>query len=245
MSDDDTITRSSGNVFADAGLPDADHQLVRAQLVSRIDDIIRARGLSQREAARILDVAQPDLSNLLRGRFRGYSIERLMRMLTAFDCDVSILVTEKGREPEHPRPLARRSIEVESRAAGFEMTMVEPGRPLLEGDVVDDEEFRLPNTRSVGSAREELKVVSIIAKIPADPHDVDDDAASSRRDHRGRKRQKKGVRTCQRPFFAGCPGSGSQHRSLRRSRIGDRRSRRAARVLDRRRDRCRCWAWPV
>ncbi len=56
------------------------------------------RGLSQREAARILDVAQPDLSNLLRGRFRGYSIERLMRMLTALDCDVSIVVAEKGRE---------------------------------------------------------------------------------------------------------------------------------------------------
>jgi predicted XRE-type DNA-binding protein len=98
MSDDRTVTRSSGNVYADAGLPDADTQLVKAQLVSRIDAIIRERGLSQREAARILDVAQPDLSNILRGRFRGYSVERLMRMLTAFDCDVSIVITEKDRE---------------------------------------------------------------------------------------------------------------------------------------------------
>ena len=98
MDNDRTTTRSSGNVFADAGLPDADTQLVKAQLVSRIDAIIRERGLSQREAARILDVAQPDLSNLMRGRFRGYSIERLMRMLTALDCDVSIVVAEKGRE---------------------------------------------------------------------------------------------------------------------------------------------------
>jgi len=56
------------------------------------------RGLSQREAARILDIAQPDLSNLLRGRFRGYSVERLMRMLTPLDCTVSIVVAEKGRE---------------------------------------------------------------------------------------------------------------------------------------------------
>ena len=98
MSDDHTITRSSGNVFADAGLPDADTQLVKAQLVSCIDAIIRARGLSQREAAGLLEVAQPDLSNLLRGRFRGYSVGRLMRMLTAFDCEVSIVVAEKGRE---------------------------------------------------------------------------------------------------------------------------------------------------
>ena len=98
MSDDRTVTRSSGNVYADAGLPDADTQLVKAQLVSRIDAIIGERGLSQREAARILDVTQPDLSNILRGRFRGCSVERLMRMLTAFDCDVSIVVAEKGRE---------------------------------------------------------------------------------------------------------------------------------------------------
>jgi predicted XRE-type DNA-binding protein len=98
VSDDSTITPGSGNVFADAGLPDADSQLVKAQLVSRIDAIIRERGLSQREAAQILDVAQPDLSNLLRGRFRGYSVERLMRMLTALDCEVSIVIAEKGRE---------------------------------------------------------------------------------------------------------------------------------------------------
>lgn len=98
MSDDETITRSSGNVYADAGLPDADSQLVKAGLVRRIDSIIRERGLSQREAARILDIAQPDLCNILRGRFRGVSVERLMRMLTAFGCDVRIVVAERGHE---------------------------------------------------------------------------------------------------------------------------------------------------
>jgi predicted XRE-type DNA-binding protein len=102
MRDDSTVTRSSGNVFADAGLPDADTQLVKAQLVSRLDAIICERGLSQGEAASILDVAQPDLSNLLRGRFRGYSVERLMRMLTAFDCEVSIVIVEKDRAATIP-----------------------------------------------------------------------------------------------------------------------------------------------
>jgi predicted XRE-type DNA-binding protein len=98
MNQDSAIIRSSGNVFADAGLPDADTHLVKAELVSRLDEIIRERGLSQREAARVLGIAQPDLSNILRGRFRGCSVERLMRMLTAFDCDVSIVVTQKGHE---------------------------------------------------------------------------------------------------------------------------------------------------
>jgi predicted XRE-type DNA-binding protein len=98
MSEDRVITRSSGNVFADAGLPDADTHLVKAELVRRLDEIIRERGLSQRETARVLGVAQPDLANILRGRFRGCSVERLMRMLTAFDCDVSIVVAREGRD---------------------------------------------------------------------------------------------------------------------------------------------------
>ena len=98
MSDETTITCSSGNVFADAGLPDADSHLVKAGLVSRLDDIIRERGLSQREAARIAGIAQPDLCNILKGRFRGCSVERLMDMLTAFGCDVSIVIAQQGRE---------------------------------------------------------------------------------------------------------------------------------------------------
>jgi predicted XRE-type DNA-binding protein len=112
MSDDHTITRSSGNVFADGGQPDADTHLVKAGLVKRLDDIVRDRGLSQRAAATLIGVAPPDLSNILRGRFRGYSVERLMRMLTALGCDVSIVIAEEGRRPATipvgpaPRPKA-------------------------------------------------------------------------------------------------------------------------------------------
>jgi predicted XRE-type DNA-binding protein len=98
MSEESAITRGSGNVFADAGLPDADTHLVKAELVSRLDEIIRERHMSQREAAHLLGIAQPDLCNILRGRLRGCSVERLMRMLRALDCDVSIVVTQKGRE---------------------------------------------------------------------------------------------------------------------------------------------------
>ena len=80
---DTTVERGSGNVFADLGLPDADAHLVKAELVSRIDGIVRKRGITQTEAARLLGLSQPDVSRLLRGDFREYSLERLFRLLTA------------------------------------------------------------------------------------------------------------------------------------------------------------------
>jgi len=91
----------SGNVFADIRLPDAEEHLVKAKLVHKIDEIIRARNLKQAEAAEILGVKQPDISNMLRGQFRGYSIDRLMRFLVALDQDVKITV-EPRRDQSRP-----------------------------------------------------------------------------------------------------------------------------------------------
>ena len=71
------IERGSGNVFADLGRPDAEGHLLKAKLVTRIDAIIRRRGLKQVEAAKLLGLSQPDVSRLLRGNFREYSVERL------------------------------------------------------------------------------------------------------------------------------------------------------------------------
>ncbi len=82
----------SGNIFADLGLPDADEMLLKAQIVVALHRLIAARKLTQTAAAKRIGIGQPDLSNVLRGRFRGYSAERLMRMLTAFDQDVDITV---------------------------------------------------------------------------------------------------------------------------------------------------------
>ena len=84
----------SGNVFADLGLPDADAHLLKAELVTRIDRIIRQRGLKQVEAAELLGLSQPDVSRLLRGSFREYSMERLFRLLTALGRDVNIVIRE-------------------------------------------------------------------------------------------------------------------------------------------------------
>jgi predicted XRE-type DNA-binding protein len=82
----------SGNIFADLGLPDAEDMLLKSQIVVALHRLIKARKLTQTEAAKRIGIGQPDLSNVLRGRFRGYSAERLMRMLTAFGQDVDITV---------------------------------------------------------------------------------------------------------------------------------------------------------
>src|SRR5258708_8191686 len=97
--DEAAVTPSSGNVFADLGLRDADELLAKADLAHTIQQLIEAQGLSQRAAARCLGVAQPDLSNLYRARLEGFSIERLCRLLTALGQDVRIAL--------HPNPRSR------------------------------------------------------------------------------------------------------------------------------------------
>lgn len=103
---DAEIERGSGNVFADLGLPDAETHLLKAELVTRIDRIIRQRGLKQVEAAKLLGLSQPDVSRLMRGDFREYSIDRLLRLVTALGRDVEIVI----RESDAGRP-GRLSVE--------------------------------------------------------------------------------------------------------------------------------------
>lgn len=82
----------SGNVYADLGFPDADDMLVKAQLVSKISEILEAQGLTQIKAAAVLSIAQPKLSQILRGQFRGLSERKLMDCLTRLGHDVQIRV---------------------------------------------------------------------------------------------------------------------------------------------------------
>jgi predicted XRE-type DNA-binding protein len=86
------IEGGSGNIFADVGLPNAQEHLLKASLVVQLHRLIKARKLTQVAAAKLIGVKQPDLSNILRGHYQGFSLERLMRMLTAFDQDVEITV---------------------------------------------------------------------------------------------------------------------------------------------------------
>ena len=94
---------SSGNVFADLGLADASEHLIKAGLVVRIHRIIRQRKLTQTAAAQLMGIDQPKVSAMLAGRFRGYSVERLMRFLVALGHDVEIVVKPRKRGPAELR----------------------------------------------------------------------------------------------------------------------------------------------
>ena len=82
------IHEGRGNVYRDLGNPDADEMLVKAQLVSKISEIIRRQELTQVEAARILGVTRPKLSGVPRGPFRGISERKLIECLTKLGRDV-------------------------------------------------------------------------------------------------------------------------------------------------------------
>lgn len=97
------VEESSGNVFADVGLPDAEERLAKAGLAVRISEAIRARRLTQTQAARILKIDQPKISRLLGGRLSGFSTERLMHFLTMLGRDVEITVKPAPRSRRQGR----------------------------------------------------------------------------------------------------------------------------------------------
>ena len=92
------ITESSGNVFADLGLPNAEQELVKAQLTLQIYRIIKQRGFTQAEMAKTLGIKQPHVSLLMRNRAGTFSIGRLMEFLTALGQDVEVTVRPTRRE---------------------------------------------------------------------------------------------------------------------------------------------------
>jgi predicted XRE-type DNA-binding protein len=83
----------SRNVFKDLGVPNAEEHFVKAQLVFKIDTLMRERGLKQIGAAHLFGIKQPDVSKMLRGQFRQFSVERLLRFLVALNQDVEMVVT--------------------------------------------------------------------------------------------------------------------------------------------------------
>ncbi len=91
------LNESSGNVFADLRVADAQDALAKAEMAHAINSIIAKRHLTQREAARLLGIDQPKVSALVRGRLTGFSVERLLRFLVALDRDVEIIIKPKPR----------------------------------------------------------------------------------------------------------------------------------------------------
>lgn len=88
--------KSSGNVFADLGIAKAEEHLLKAGLVSKLAAIIRANKLTQTHAAELTGISQPDLSRMLRGQFRDFSADRIIRAITRLGSDVDIEVSMAG-----------------------------------------------------------------------------------------------------------------------------------------------------
>ena len=90
--------RSSGNVFADLGLPHPEQELLKARLTLQIYRLIKGRGLTQAQAGEIIGIQQPHVSALMRNRAGAFSVERLMDFLTALGQDVEITVRPTRKE---------------------------------------------------------------------------------------------------------------------------------------------------
>jgi predicted XRE-type DNA-binding protein len=86
------VEEGTTNVYADLGRPDADEMLIKAQLATKIGEIIKRRRLTQVEAAAIIGMPQPKLSGLLRGQFRGVGEAKMLNCLTRLGRDVRIVV---------------------------------------------------------------------------------------------------------------------------------------------------------
>ncbi len=95
------IERGSGNVYADLNLPGAEEMRIKAQLAMMIGDLLHARGWSQKQAARVLGMTQPRLSNLLNGQFRGISEAKMLECLTRLGHDVRIVVGPAHEQAGH------------------------------------------------------------------------------------------------------------------------------------------------
>jgi predicted XRE-type DNA-binding protein len=110
MSSESAFTESSGNVFADLGLADAGTRLAKAELARSIVAIIQERGLTQREAARILEIDQPKVSAITRGRLGDFSLERLLMLVNRLGMDIDIAVSP-NLEPARPPRMVVHGVE--------------------------------------------------------------------------------------------------------------------------------------
>jgi predicted XRE-type DNA-binding protein len=98
-----TITRGSTNIFEDLGYPDATERQAKLRMAYALNHVLEERKLSQADAAKVLGVTQPKVSALRNYKLAGFSVERLMNLLTALDRDVEIVIRKKPRSRKAAR----------------------------------------------------------------------------------------------------------------------------------------------
>lgn len=104
---DRRIRASSGNVFADLRLENAEEKQTKIQLAVALNRVLDQTGLSQAEAAKRLSVNQPKISALRNYKLDGFSVERLIGFVTALSCDVDIVIRDKSRSSRPGRVSVR------------------------------------------------------------------------------------------------------------------------------------------
>ena len=92
---------SSGNVFADLGLADADKLKIKTGLVIEIRKAMNRLALTQQEAAKRMGISQPKVSDMMRGNFANLSERKLMDCLTRLGYDIEIKVRPAKTEMGH------------------------------------------------------------------------------------------------------------------------------------------------
>ncbi len=102
--------RGSGNIFVDLGLANADEHMLKARIVMFIGQRIEQLGLTQQAAAKRMGVSQPDVSDILRGRFEGFSLERLLGFVRALGSDVEIRLKQPANEGTNKKHEGRMSL---------------------------------------------------------------------------------------------------------------------------------------
>ena len=98
MNSKEKIYRGTGNVFADLSVTHPERVLVRAQVMSRIAEIIDERRLTQKQASKILGVPQSKVSCLMNGKLSMFSLDHLFELLNALDRDVEIIIKPKTEQ---------------------------------------------------------------------------------------------------------------------------------------------------
>ena len=91
------IVRGTGNVLADLGFPDAAERQAKLRLAYELNQVLDQQKLNQVDAAKVLGIGQPKVSALRRYKLAGFSVERLMTLLTAVDQDVEIVIKRRPR----------------------------------------------------------------------------------------------------------------------------------------------------
>jgi len=95
--DDFDIVRGSGNIYADLGDPDSDTKMMKAQLAAEIIAVLDRRKLTVREGEKLTSVSAADLSRIRNADLGRFTIDRLVRVLNAFDRRVTVKVTRAQR----------------------------------------------------------------------------------------------------------------------------------------------------